>query len=83
MILPELPVTTLGPNLLAEARRRYDAVVAKIPSPLRLALIYNTSTWFDRFIVPSTKSPPKASAAAVEPKPATKGAAKKKSPKRA
>ena len=84
MILPELPVTTLGPNLLAEARRRYDAVVAKIPSPLRLALIYNTSTWFDRFIVPSTKSPLKASTAAAKPKPPTKAkaATKKKSPKR-
>ncbi len=76
----EFPVTTLGPNLFAAARRRYDDLVAKIPSPLRLALIHGESTWFDRYIIPSAKSSKSRAAAPKPPAKAAKKPTRKKSP---
>ncbi len=52
---PEFEVTRLGPRLLAAARLRYDALVAKIPLKLQPALVLKNQTWFDRFILPTAK----------------------------
>ena len=52
----EFPVTKLGPKLLAQARQLYDELELKIPEHLRLALLLNQVSWFDRFIQPARKS---------------------------
>ena len=52
---PDFQVTSLGPLLLAAARKRYDELLAKIPSELKPALFFKNVSWFDRFIVPTRK----------------------------
>ena len=56
MAAMEFPVTKLGPKLLAQARQLYDELELKIPEHLRLALLLNQVSWFDRFIQPARKS---------------------------
>jgi len=56
MMAESLPVTRLPPRKLAEARERYEALVAKVPPHLQPGLLFHDTSWFDRFILPKTRS---------------------------
>ncbi|MDB6155195.1 MAG: hypothetical protein JWL90_3648 [Chthoniobacteraceae bacterium] len=61
----DLQVTRLAPKRLAEARKRYEDLVERIPADLRAALLFREKTWFDRFVLPTAR--PRKAGAPAEP----------------